>query len=211
MSFAHVVLTCGPVARSPPLTVIDRRYRSVRARGGHGVTRRLPVVAPFDHVKESFWGSGIYGLQPPLTDEMVRQAEGVLGVTLPSSLLDLLRVQNGGRVAPEWNAFPTTRAPAWSADHVPFDTVLGIGSKDSLLDTPYLVEEWGLPSPIVLLAGDGHCWIGLDYRECGCDGEPSVTWFDTELETEVALAADFRSFVEDLSSVGSYGGDYMLP
>lgn len=31
----HVALTRARVARSPSLTVTDRRYRSVRARGGH--------------------------------------------------------------------------------------------------------------------------------------------------------------------------------
>lgn len=60
----------------------------------------------------------------------------------------------------------------------------GIGAAGgtlALLDTPYLVEEWGLPSPLVLLTGDGHWWTALDHRECGQDGEPSGTWFDTEL------------------------------
>jgi hypothetical protein len=70
----------------------------------------------------------------------------------------------------------------------------------SLLDTPYLVKEWGLPSQIVLLSGDGHCWIGLDYRGCGPDGDPSVTWFDAELDTELPLAGDFRTFVEKLTA-----------
>ena len=36
MRHPQAALTCAPVARSPPLTVIDRRYRSVRACGGHG-------------------------------------------------------------------------------------------------------------------------------------------------------------------------------
>lgn len=178
-------------------------------RGWHGRTRRLPLVASFDHVVATFWSGGTYGMQRPLADEMVREAEQTLGVTLPSSLLVLLRVQNGGGVAAEWNAFPTTQAPTWSADHVPFDAVMGIGPDEceSLLDTPYLVEEWGLPSPIVLLAGDGHCWTALDYRMCGRHGEPSVTWFDTELESELALASDFRTFVEGLIPAGSSGSD----
>lgn len=164
-------------------------------------------MAHFDDVQTSFWGSGAHWVQPPLTDDVVREAERVLGVRLPSPLLDLLRIQNGGVVAPEWSVFPTTAAPAWSADHVPFDVLMGIGPGDCLLDTPYLVEEWGLPSPLVLLNGDGHCWIGLDYRDRGRDGEPSVTWFDVELESEAALAPDFRSFVEGLTSADRFAGD----
>ncbi len=159
-------------------------------------------MAGFEQVKATFWSSGAYGVLPALTEEMVRVAEQALGVTLPPALLDLLRMQNGGGVATAWNAFPTAETTSWSRTHVPFDVLMGIGPHDSILDTPYLVEEWGLPSPLVLLSGDGHCWVALDYRTCGRNGEPSVTWFDTEIETEVPLAVDFRSFVEALVPAG---------
>ncbi|MFF7546192.1 SMI1/KNR4 family protein [Streptomyces canus] len=167
-------------------------------------------MARFDEVLAMFWADGEYGVQPPLTDETVREAERVLGVTLPSALLDLLRVQNGGVVAADHDAFPTSRPTSWSHDHVPFDALMGIGRLDrvtSLLDTPYLVKEWGLSSPIVLLSGDGHCWIGLDYRGCGPDGDPSVTWFDIELDTELPLASDFRTFVENLTAASGFDLD----
>lgn len=70
----------------------------------------------------------------------------------------------------------------------------------TLLNSPYLIEEWGLPSPVVLLSGDGPCWIGLDYRTCGEAGSPSVTWFDADFKTELPLAEDFRIFVEGLAA-----------
>ncbi|MEU3247379.1 MULTISPECIES: SMI1/KNR4 family protein [unclassified Streptomyces] len=167
-------------------------------------------MARFDEVRAAFWSDGDYGVQLPLTEEAVREAERVLGVTLPAVLLDLLRVQNGGSVAPGLNAFPTNRPTSWSEDHVPFEDLMGIGRRErmtSLLDTPYLVEEWELPSSIVLLSGDGHCWISLDYRDCGPNGEPSVTWFDTDLGTELALASDFRVFVENLTAGSAFGVD----
>lgn len=162
----------------------------------------------FDEVMATFWGDGDYGVQPPLTDEMVREAERVLGVRLPAALLDLLRVQNGGIVAADHDAFPTSQPTSWSEDHVPFDGLMGIGRRDgmtSLLNTPYLIDEWGMPAPLVLLSGDGHCWIGLDYRVCGQDGEPSVTWFETDLDREVVLADDFRSFVQGLTAASAFG------
>lgn len=160
------------------------------------------MVAQFEQVKGTFWSDSTLGVQLPLTDEMVVDAERLLGVRLPSALLELLRMQNGGVVADGWNAFLTAQPTSWSGSHVPFDTLQGIGTAEgtlSLLDTPYLVEEWGLPSPLVLLTGDGHWWIALDYRECGPDGEPSVTWFDTELDQDLLLAPDFRTFVEGLT------------
>ncbi|WP_406439754.1 SMI1/KNR4 family protein [Streptomyces sp. NBC_01613] len=134
-----------------------------------------------------------------MTDAVIQDAERRLGVGLPASLLEILRAQNGGAVAELWNAFPTDAPTSWSENHVPLDDMMGIGRHGgqlSLLDTAYLVEEWGLPSPLVLLSGDGHCWIALDYRVCGKRGEPSVTWFDVDDGTELPLAADFQAFVE---------------
>lgn len=171
--------------------------------------RKIPAVARYDEVRAAFWdddGGGRCAERPPLTDELVTEAERVLGVTLPATLLDLLRLRNGGAVAPPWQALPTGRPTSWSETHVPFTELMGIGRVSaslSLLDTPYLVEEWELPSPIVLLTGDGHWWIGLDYRKCGPRGEPSVSWFDAEEETELPLAPDFRSFVEALVPSGA--------
>ncbi|MFD3933235.1 SMI1/KNR4 family protein [Streptomyces sp. NPDC058614] len=163
-------------------------------------------MARFDEVKATFWGEGRCVVQPPLTDAVVQDAERRLGVRLPARLLEILRVQNGGVVAELWNAFPTGVPTSWSENHVPLDDMMGIGRHEgrlSLLDSPYLVEEWGLPSPLVLLSGDGHCWIALDYRARGKREEPSVTWFDVEGNTELPLAADFRAFIERLTAATS--------
>jgi hypothetical protein len=168
-------------------------------------------VARFDEVKAAFWSNdATYGVQPPLTEEVVLDAKRELDVRLPADFLDLLRIQNGGVVADEWNAYPTAEPTSWSADHVPFDEMMGIGRTEqlnSLFDTPYLVGEWELPSPVVLLSGDGHYWIALDYRRCGRRGAPAVTWFDTELGTELVLASDFRSFVEGLTASETFDQD----
>lgn len=165
-------------------------------------------MARSDDVRPAFWAADSdYGVQKPLTDQAVREAERLLDITLPASLLDLLRAQNGGQVTGTRNAFRTDRPTSWSAHHVPFGHVLGIGRRErtlSLLDSPYLIEEWGLPSPLVLLSGDGHCWIALDYRACGRHGEPSVAWFDADSAVELALAPDFGSFVEGLSSADDF-------
>lgn len=161
-------------------------------------------MARFEDVVTSFWdSSGCHGhvTQRPLTAEAMAEAEKLLGVTLPGELLELLRRQNGGVVADEWSAFPTDEATSWSPDHVPFEWLFGIGREaraPTLLDSPYLVAEWDLPSPVVLLCGDGPTWIGLDYRGRGPSGSPSVVWLDAEFRTELTLAAGFRSFVEGL-------------
>ncbi|MFE7385875.1 SMI1/KNR4 family protein [Streptomyces zhihengii] len=45
-------------------------------------------------------------MQPALTVGAIVEAQRLLDVTLPSSLLDLLRHQNGGEIADDWNDFP---------------------------------------------------------------------------------------------------------
>ncbi|WP_405908646.1 MULTISPECIES: SMI1/KNR4 family protein [unclassified Streptomyces] len=167
-------------------------------------------MARFEDLCRSLWDtSSEHAVQPPLTDRAIAETQRLLDVTLPSSLLDLLSHQNGGVVATGRDAFPTSRPTSWSADHVPFDFVMGIGHREhtlSILDSPYLVEEWGLPTAVVLVSVSAPCFIGLDYRAGGRDGEPAVAWFDADLRTELTLAPDFRSFIEGLASARDFEG-----
>lgn len=153
----------------------------------------------FEEIATSFWDDDDRGGHPPLSDQAVAHAEDLLGVRLPADLLHLLRLRNGGCVSPRYGRYPTSVPTSWADDHVPFETLMGIGDTEgrlSILDTPYLVDEWELPRPVVLLTGDGHWWIALDYR--AGRPEPSVTWLDADRQTELALATDFRSFVTGL-------------
>ncbi|MEU7279232.1 SMI1/KNR4 family protein [Streptomyces sp. NPDC045431] len=164
-----------------------------------------------EQLQRPFWDTGSdRQVQPPLTEQSIAEAQRLLDVVLPDSLLELLREQNGGLVASSRDAFPTSRPTSWAPDHVPFDFVMGIGHDEqalSLLDSPYLVEEWGLPADVVLISGGGHYWIALDYRACGRQGEPSVVWFDADDHAELALAPDFRSFIEGLTSSAEFDDD----
>lgn len=135
----------------------------------------------------------------PLTDSMVAEAEAHLRVRLPEDLLALLRIQNGGGVREEFRAYPPP------GDHVYFDHVMGIGptrsSAVSLDESPRLNETWGQPRSLVLLCGDGHSWVALDYRSrLWRRREPRVIFYDndTEPHEQVVLAPSFRTFVERL-------------
>jgi hypothetical protein len=145
-----------------------------------------------------FWGTDYYK-NPKLTDAMVAEAQRILGVTLPEAFIALLRVQNGGYT--RCFVFPTSRRTTWAEDHVPLDELYGIDPKDDLtrshniLHTAYMTEEWGLPPKQVLLAGDGHWWITLDYRKGSI---PSVAWIDVEVGQDVQLAPSFEEFMAGL-------------
>jgi hypothetical protein len=154
--------------------------------------------------KKAFWGDNYYK-HPPLTDAMINAAETILNVKLPPLLLELLLLQNGGYTV--GFAFPMTQVTSWADDHVPLRELFGIvlnkkvDTAQNLLDTPYMTEEWGLPEKQVLLAGDGHWWLTLDYRT---SESPCVKWIDTELEEEVEVAASFDEFINGLVSSDAY-------
>jgi hypothetical protein len=160
-----------------------------------------------EEIKEVFWDRSVSeGVLPAITEEMVEEAERSLGVELPRSYVELLRVQNGGYTSSDFEAFPTRQPTSWADDHVPFEQVFGIGRADAeypergLLDNAYFLDEWNVPEGLVLLSGDGHYWIALDYRDSGPRREPSVCWFDTEVDEDLELAASFDDFLRGLCS-----------
>jgi hypothetical protein len=147
---------------------------------------------------DEFWGPNSYN-HPPLTDEMVVEAERQLGVTLPAEYLTLLRIQNGGYT--RGFGYPMTRPTIWAADHLPLDALFGIVTDPdhrtalNIMQTAYLTREWGLPPRQVLLDGDGHWRISLDYRT----GEvPSVAWLAIDHGQDFPVAASFAAFLEGL-------------
>ena len=164
----------------------------------------LLYFVPFQHLshimidQNTFWDPASPKV-PPLSDEFVQQAEQKLGVRLPHELLALLKQQNGGYT--RGFAFLTAKATSWSETHVPFDELFGLvllpsdNGPASILDTEYLTQEWGLPEKQVLLSGDGHWFITLDYRNGPI---PSVAWIDTDMEQDVQLADNFGTFLAGL-------------
>ena len=71
----------------------------------------------------------------------------------------------------------------------------------NLVRTPEMTAEWGLPPKQVLLSGDGHYWITLDYRN---GGEPSVAWIDVECGEDMQVAPSFSAFLSGLVPSGQY-------
>lgn len=148
--------------------------------------------------KADFWDSNYYN-HPPLTDDLVTTVETLLKVKLPTLLIDLLKIQNGGYT--KGFAYPMTVKTTWSENHVPLSELFGIVTDQTIetgqniLDTAYLIEEWGLPDKHVLLSGDGHWWITLDYRQ----GEiPTIRWIDVECDQDIHVADNFDDFINGL-------------
>lgn len=145
-----------------------------------------------------FWGDNYYK-HPFLTDDMVITAEAILNVKLPKLLIDLLKIQNGGYT--RGFIYPMTVKTSWAENHVSLSQLFGIVTDptiktgQNILDTEYMIKEWGLPDNQVLLNGDGHWWITLDYRTTTI---PTVRWIDVECNQDIHMAGTFDDFIKGL-------------
>jgi SMI1-KNR4 cell-wall len=161
---------------------------------------------PFDI--DNFWGDNYYK-HPPLTEEMIQVAEDSLQLKLPVTLIELLKKQNGGYT--KGFAFPMNQKTGWAENHVPLSELFGIVTDESIktaqniLDTAYMTAEWGLPEKQVLLTGDGHWWITLDYRQ---GNNPTVRWIDTESNEDIPVAGSFEDFLNGLVPDDEYADNY---
>ncbi|MBB6602803.1 SMI1/KNR4 family protein [Bacillus pumilus] len=129
-----------------------------------------------------------------ISEKDILKTEKKLGVKLPQEYKNLVLEQNGGYL--ECNAFPTDRPTSWAEDHIQFDHLLGIGKKEGILESDYLIKEWELPKDIILISGDGHSWVALDYRNT--TENPPVHFFDLEMEEDFKLADSFNEFISKL-------------
>ena len=140
---------------------------------------------------------------PPLTDDMVRAAERMMGVRLPAAYIQLLRVRNGGY--PRRECLPTDEPNSWAEDHVRIHSIWGVGFARGL-DGPrrHKLADRGRAMPGVVVFADtptgGHDYLVLDYRACGPDGEPRAAHVETEGDVgdPVVVAPDFEAFVRGL-------------
>ncbi|WP_216827454.1 SMI1/KNR4 family protein [Alkalihalobacterium elongatum] len=133
----------------------------------------------------------------PLTQILLTQTEESLKVKLPNSYIELLNQQNGGYI--KYNTYPTNEPTIWGKGHIQVDHLLGIGKKDSILDSNYLIEEWGLPKKIVILSGEGDSWVAFDYRNT--IENPPIIYIECESEENkvIKLANSFEEFLDGLT------------
>jgi hypothetical protein len=156
-----------------------------------------------------FWEKSDYAdkeyVEPPPTDIDIASVERDLGYRLPTSYVELMRVQNGG--IPRLTCHRTKERTSWAPDHVAIDGIKGIGRSKAWslcgdLGSRQLLEEWGYP-PIGIYFGDcpsaGHDALCLDYSKCGPKGEPQVVHVDQEFDYKITFVApSFEAFIRGL-------------
>ncbi|MEC0396643.1 SMI1/KNR4 family protein [Bacillus subtilis] len=129
-----------------------------------------------------------------ISEGEIKKVEKKLNVTLPEQYKKLIIQQNGGLI--NFNAFPTDQETSWADDHIEVDHIRGIGKDLGILESEYLIKEWGLPQRLLLIQGDGHNWVALDYRLT--NENPPVHYFDLELNNDFKIADSFGEFLSKL-------------
>ncbi|MCC7536537.1 MAG: SMI1/KNR4 family protein [Deltaproteobacteria bacterium] len=132
----------------------------------------------------------------PLTDSTIAEVEADLGVVLPPTYLAFVRATNGTRlsaVVPCSGELPRSLSRYVSDGLVSVGGIAGIvpGMDDptSITCSRAMRDEWGLPDGLVLLDGDGHTWLALDYRAAAVD--PPVVLVVADLSDTVVVARSF--------------------
>jgi SMI1-KNR4 cell-wall len=145
------------------------------------------------------------GAEPEVvTPELLAKVEGLLGVKLPESYVALMKRQNGGYIRQHLikidEPVPSNLAYYVEDGRVSVVSFNGISLSTerelTLADNTYLLNEWGLPSKLVLIDGDGHTWIALDYRKT--DTDPPVVFVVSDDGQALALAPNFAEFLARL-------------
>ncbi|HCF51712.1 MAG TPA: SMI1/KNR4 family protein [Bacillus sp. (in: Bacteria)] len=150
-------------------------------------------------MKSTIWADDDYLKLAPINDELIKKAEEVLNVKLPESYINLLKEQNGGTL--RLDVHPTSKPNSWADNHVNVSGLYGISfdeNESSILESRYLIREWEMPENIILLSGDGHTWIALDYRNVA--ENPPVIFIDNEFEEIIELAPNFERFLQNLTT-----------
>jgi hypothetical protein len=149
---------------------------------------------------DEFWGDSTYFTGPPLTDEMVRQAEQRTGYKLPAGYLRLLRVRNGG--APRRHHFHVEGLRGWTGGYLGIDSLRGLGHDFWKINTPDGDSYPQIGLIVCDTPSGGHDYVMLDYRECGPKGEPRVVHAvqGGGLRGVTVLAPNFAAFVAALSA-----------
>lgn len=137
-------------------------------------------------------------LQPPLSTEMIKDAEQKIGYRLPESYLKLLRIQNGGYIR-------------YTLAETPHSLICGIGPHfPSLTDfdwDSYRSDVSYKLDGLVPFDGDGHWNLCFDYREDTAN--PSITYIDIECDDEDHIATSFAEYLK-LLHIEDDGYDFVV-
>lgn len=135
---------------------------------------------------KTIWRSPKYlpYVQPDLTDDIIRKAEKKIGYKFPKEYIELLKIQNGGYIR-------------FTIENTPHEQIYGVGPNfPSVTDVDWTDYDGAVSfelNGLIPFDGDGHWYIGLDYRKNKID--PEITFIDTECDKEELIAKNFKEYL----------------
>lgn len=133
--------------------------------------------------------------------QRIMEFEQEYGVTLPDSYRDLIlpggmTVNVSKRVRPGRSGSHPLDYYLSQDGHLIVNEIFGVIGEEheTIFCTRYMTAEWDLPSGLVLLEGDGHMWIALDYRIVQLD--PPVIMIESEESTWLRIAQNLQSMLD---------------
>jgi hypothetical protein len=137
-------------------------------------------------------------VQPPLTDQVLRDAERLIGHRLPEAYIALIKQQNGGYIR---HRLPDCVHSQIYGIGPHFPSLTGFDWEGSRESVSY--ELTGL----VPFDGDGHWHLCFDFR--GGRSMPGVTYVDLECDSELEIASSFADYLA-LLRVDVGEGDFVM-
>lgn len=139
-------------------------------------------------------GANDYTLEDLVQDDIIL-AEKHFNVKLPKSYIDLLKIKNGGTL--QYNALPFKQNHEEDDNYIIIEYLFGIKQGEGIFQTKYFVEEWKIEREnIIILSGDGHEWLALDYNESSSN--PSVIYIFSEENEFIRLFDSFDEMLDNL-------------
>ena len=107
---------------------------------------------------EDFWNEdGKYKrIEYPINDEIIKKAEENLGIKFPQSFIDLMKIQNGGKLNYPYFKLPdlTEKQEFPSIEPIHFEE-----DDESILSSKQLLADVNLPKEFIVLWTDCHFWV----------------------------------------------------
>lgn len=142
---------------------------------------------------------------PEVNDFEIAQVEKALGVKFPKSYISLMKKWNGGYLIDEHQLFIDGDIPENLKYYLGdgfwiIGSIAGISSKvderRGILYTAKTAHEWGIPDKIIAFDGDGHTWLGFDYRND--INAPEIIFIESDELLSFVVAKDFSAFISSL-------------
>ncbi|WP_419883130.1 SMI1/KNR4 family protein [Peribacillus sp. B-H-3] len=127
----------------------------------------------------------------------IDKAEKFFGVKLPEEYKELLNLQNGGTL--KFPALPVnfTSDTIGNDGFVFIEYLNGVKENHGVYESTEALKDWGITEEnLVVLSGNGHTWIVLDYRKSS--DNPVITYIEVEEERMEIIANSFKEMIEKL-------------